>query len=191
MKDIFEILKESGIEVEADKQADIRRVFAENYKTINEHNQKFEKLTEQVNNANTAVAELKSRLEKAESVDVEALKQKISEFEAAEQKRKDDEAAENELKALKERFSSLKGDKKFLNEGTESWMFGEFKKALELEENKSKSDAEIYEAVTRDKNIYENPNQVVIPPAKASGDGNDSQRTATLMKAMGLKSKGE
>ena len=40
MRDIIDILKDNGIEVEADKQADIRKAFAENYKTINEHNKK-------------------------------------------------------------------------------------------------------------------------------------------------------
>lgn len=51
MKDFFEILKENGVEVEAEKQTEIRKAFAENYKTINEHNKKVEKLTEQLNSA--------------------------------------------------------------------------------------------------------------------------------------------
>lgn len=41
MKDIFEILRDNGIEVEAEKQQEIRKAFAENYKTINEHNKKM------------------------------------------------------------------------------------------------------------------------------------------------------
>lgn len=190
MKDIFEILKDNGIEVEEAHHADIRKAVAENYKTVNEHNKKVEKLTEQVNTANDTITDLKGKLEEAGKVDVKALQDKIKTYEDADKKRKDDEAAASELKALKDRFSPLKGDKTFLNEGTERWIFGEFKNALALDENKGKSDSEIYEAIIKDKNIYESPNKIIIPPVGASG-GDDSQRTATLMKAMGLKSKGE
>ena len=190
MKDIFEILKDNGIEVEADKQADIRKAFAENFKTVNEYNKKVEKLTEQLNSANDTITDLNTKLEDANKVDVKGLQDRIKEFEDAEETRKQNEAAAKETEALKTRFSSLKGDNKFLNEGTENWIFGEFKNALELEENKGKGDAEIYAAITKDKNIYENPNKMVNPPAGTPG-GKADQRTATLMKAMGLKSKGE
>lgn len=166
MKDIFEILKDNGIDVEAEKQADIRKAFAENYKTINEHNKRVENLTEQVNTANETITDLKGKLEDASKVDVKALQDKIKEFEDAEADRVQKENAQKETEALKARFSPLKGDNKFLNEGTESWMFSEFKNALTLEENKGKSDADIYAAITKDKNIYENPNgKFINPPA--------------------------
>ena len=85
MKDIFEILKENGIEVEADKQTDIRKAFAENYKTINEHNKKVDKLTEQVNTANDTINDLKGKLEDASKVDVEGMQKRLKEFEDAEE----------------------------------------------------------------------------------------------------------
>lgn len=172
MKDIFEILKDNGIDVETEKQADIRKAFAENYKTINEHNKKVEKLTEQVNTANDTITDLKGKLEDANQVDVKALQDKIKEFEDAEADRVQKENAQKETEALKARFNPLKGENKFLNEGTESWMFGEFKNALNLEENKGKSDAEIFAAITKDKNIYENPNtKFVNPPVGNQGGG--------------------
>lgn len=170
MKDIIEILKDNGIEVEEGKQTEIRKALAENYKTINEHNKKVEKLTEQVNTANETITDLKGKLDDASKVDVKALQDKIKEFEDAEADRVQKENAQKETEALKARFSPLKGDKKFLNEGTESWMFSEFRNALSLEENKGKSDADIYAAITKDKNIYENPNgKYTNPPA---GGGN-------------------
>lgn len=76
MKDIFEILKENGIEVEAEKQTEFRKAFAENYKTINEHNKKVEKLTEHVNTAKGTINDLKNKLEAACEVDVKALQDK-------------------------------------------------------------------------------------------------------------------
>ena len=191
MKDIIEILKDNGIEIEAEKQSEIRKSLAENYKTINEHNKKIEKLTEQVNTANETISDLKTKLEDASKVDVKALQDKIKEFEDAEADRKQKEAAQKETEALKARFSPLKGENKFLNEGTENWIFGEFKNALSLDENKGKSDADIYAAVTKDKNIYENPNNRLLSPPVGNLGGKDTQRTTTLMKAMGLKEKGD
>lgn len=165
MKDIFEILKDNGIDVETEKQADIRKAFAENYKTVNEHNKKVEKLTEQVNTANDTVKDLNEKLEDASKVDVKALQDRIKRFEDAEADRVKKENEQKETEALKARFSPLKGENKFLNEGTENWIFGEFKNALSLDENKGKSDADIYAAITKDKNIYESPNKrLVIPP---------------------------
>lgn len=169
MKDIFEILKEHGIEVETDKQADIRKSFAENFKTVNEYNKRVDKLTEQLNSANDTITDLNTKLEDASKVDVKGLQDRIKEFEDAEATRKQNEAAQKATDALKARFSPLKGDNKFLNEGTENWIFGEFKNALELEENKGKGDAEIYAAITKDKNIYENPNSKFVNPSAGGG----------------------
>lgn len=190
MKDIFEILKDNGIEVEESKHKDIRRTLNENYIAVNEHTKKVDALTNQVNTANDTITDLKGKLEDASKVDVQALQDKIKEFEDAEADRVKKENAQKEAEALKARFSPLKGENKFLNEGTENWMFDEFKNALSLDENKGKSDADIYAAITKDQNIYENPNKIVIQPTGNLGR-KDTERTATLMKAMGLKDKGE
>lgn len=40
MKDILEILKDNGIEVEESKHKDIRRALSKNYKTVNKFNNK-------------------------------------------------------------------------------------------------------------------------------------------------------
>ena len=154
---------------------------------------KLDKKTNELTEAQNTITKLNGEIEtlKANGADVKQLKQTIADYEAKEQKRTADEAAAKELEALKARFSPLKGDKVFLNEGTEKWMFEEFEKAIALEENKGKSDADIYEAIAKDKNIYENPNKIVTPPTRNLGGDDEAQRTATLMKAMGLKSKGE
>lgn len=169
MKDIFEILKDNGIEVEDSKHKDIRRSLNENYIAINEHTKKIDTLTEQVNTANGTITDLKAKLEDASKVDVKALQDKIQEFEEAEATRKKNEDAQKEAEALKARFSPLKGENKFLNEGTENWIFNEFKTALTLEENKGKSDADIFAVITKDKNIYENPNGKFINPPAGGG----------------------
>lgn len=179
MKDIFEILKGNGIEVPSEKQADIRRAVSENYKTVNEFNDKISKLDGQISTANTTISDLKSQLEDFKAVDVKALQDKIKEFEDAETARRQKETAAKELEALKNRFAPLKGDKSFLNEGTENWIFNEFQSALTLDENKGKSDQEIYDAVIKDKNIYENPNQIFKNPS--AGKSNNSKGDSAYM----------
>lgn len=185
MKDIFEILKDNGIEVAEDKHKDIRRALSENYKTINEFNNTTEKLNGQLTAANDTITGLKDQLKDLENVDVKALQDKIKKFEDAEAARIQKENTAKEHDALKARFAPLKGENKFLNEGTENWMFEEFKKAIALEENKGKSDAAVYEAVTKDKNIYENPNQKFINPPVGGGVGNNSDE-AKMRAVMGL-----
>jgi len=164
MKDIFEILKDNGIEVEESKHKDIRRAVSEHYKTIDEFNNKVGSLNGQLTTANDTITDLKGKLEDAEKVDVKGLQDRLKAFEDAENTRKQNETKAQELEALKARFNPLRKDKNFINEGTEKWMFEEFTKALALEENKGKSDTDIYEAIAKDKNIYENPNQVYRSP---------------------------
>lgn len=146
------------------------------------------KLADKINElkeANYTIEKLKKN-----SDEVESLKQTIADYEAKEKKRTDEERAANEEKAIKDRFLSLKGNHKFLNEGTEKWIFEEFKNALSLDENKGKSDSDIYAVVTKDKNIYENPNKKYInPPVGSVANADENQRTITLMKAMGIKEK--
>ena len=190
MKDIFEILKGFDITVPEDRHKDLRRALSENYVAINEHNLKIDNITTQLSTANDTITGLKSQLDEAKKVDVKALQDKIKEYEDAEADRIQKENIAKENNALKTRFAPLKGEKKFLNEGTEHWMFEEFKKAITLEENKGRSDADIFAEITKDKNIYENPNQLVIPPVGNPG-GQEDKRTTTLMKAMGIQEKGE
>ena len=151
---------------------------------------KLDKKNNDLSEAQNTITKLNSEIEtlKTNGADVEKLKQTIADYEAKEQKRVNDEKASKELEAIKARFSPLKGEKKFLNEGTENWIFGEFKNALTLEENKGKSDADIYEAITKDKNIYENPNQKFINPPADRSNGNDSDE-AQARAVMGLPTK--
>lgn len=136
--------------------------------------EKFEKKVTELQTANDTIKQLQG-----DGIDIEKMKQTIADYEAKEQKRLDDEKAANELNALKNRFAPLRGDKSFLNEGTENWIFSEFKAALALDKNKGKSDAEIYEAVTKDKNIYVNPNQRFEAPP--TGNKNSPKGNAAYM----------
>lgn len=125
--------------------------------------EKFDKKVVELQEANNTIKQLQN-----ENVDIERMKSTIADYRAKEQKRINEEKAAQKNASYKARFSPLKGNNKFLNEGTENWIFNEFVKALDSDENIGKSDAEIYEFVTKDKNIYISPNQQFISPPVGS-----------------------
>ena len=172
--------------LEADKSIKLANLADGKYVDKDKLDKKINELTE----AQNTITKLNGEIEtlKTNGADVEQLKHTIADYEAKEQKRTADETAAKELEAIKARFSPLKGDKAFLNEGTENWMFEEFRKAIALEENKGKSDADIYEAITKDKNIYENPNSKFVNPPADGGDGKISDE-AKARAVMGLPEK--
>lgn len=73
MKNIFEIMKEYGLELPEDKQKDFEKAFLENYKTISDYNVQVDKLTI----AEDKVKTLTTSLEKFKDVDVEKMNETI------------------------------------------------------------------------------------------------------------------
>ena len=89
MKNIFEIMKEYGLEVPADKQKDFEKAVLENYKTVTDYNNQTEKLTaanEKIKASDAATEELKKKLEDFGDADVSALKQQITDLEEEKKK---------------------------------------------------------------------------------------------------------
>ena len=83
MKNIFEIMKEYGLEVPADKQKDFEKAVLENYKTVTDYNNQTEKLAaanEKIKASDAATEELKKKLEDFGDADVSALKQQITDL---------------------------------------------------------------------------------------------------------------
>ena len=84
MKNIFDIMKEFGIEVPEDHRKDFEKAVLENYKTVKD----YEKQTDKLNKANetikandTAMKDLQTKLDEYKDVDVSALNQRISDLE--------------------------------------------------------------------------------------------------------------
>lgn len=84
MKNIFDIMKEFGIEVPEDHKKDFEKAVLENYKTMAD----YEKQTEKLNKANdtikasdTAMKDLQTKLDEYKDVDVSALNQRIVDLE--------------------------------------------------------------------------------------------------------------
>ena len=196
MKDLFTILADNQVEITDEQKSAIKKEFNENYKTIAEFNKKVDEIKtkdEELDAKGKAIDEMKTQIEALESdnAGIEDLKSKIADYEKAEQDRKDNAEKEKKIEGLKARFSPLKGDKNYFNEYVENGIFEEFCKALDDEANTGKSDAEIYEALTKDKNIYANPNQVVDIPGASSGGEKENDAIEKARAIMGLKKKGE
>lgn len=169
MQDLIDILKEEGIEVPEEKKDGLRQKHSKNYKAVAEFERKVNSLTDQLTTANATITDLKSK-----TTDVDALNQRIKDYEKAEQDRKDAEDKAKKTQQLKTRFDALKGDRTYLNEGTESWMFSEFQKAVADQNNASKSDSEIYENITKDKSIFTPKNERFKNPSA----GNSHHQTS-------------
>lgn len=84
MKNIFEILKEFGLELPEDKKKDFEKTVLDNYKTVSDYEKQKEKLTaaeDTIKVNDTALEDLKKQLEGFKDVDVSALNKRISELE--------------------------------------------------------------------------------------------------------------
>ena len=116
MKNIFEIMKEYGLEVPEDKKKDFEKAVLDNYKTVTDYDNQTKKLeaadaTIKANDA--AMAELKKQLEGFKDVDVTALNQRITDLETEKEtikKEYDDKIADRDFNdILKDSIASVKG----------------------------------------------------------------------------------
>ena len=116
MKNIFEIMKEYGLEVPEDKKKDFEKSVLENYKTVTDYDNQTKKLetADATIKANdTAMEELKKQLEGFKDVDVTALNQRITDLETEKnniKKEYDDKIAERDFNdILKDSITTANG----------------------------------------------------------------------------------
>ena len=116
MKNIFEIMKEYGLEVPDDNKKDFEKAVLENYKTVTDYDNQTKKLetADATIKANdTAIAELKKQLEGFKDVDVTALNQRITDLESEKEnikKEYDDKIADRDFNdILKDSIAVAKG----------------------------------------------------------------------------------
>lgn len=93
MKNIFEIMKEYGLEVPKDKQKEFETAVLENYRTMSDYEKQKDALDnagEKLKTAEETMADLKEKLEAYKDVDVSGLKQQIEDL-TEDMKKKDEE----------------------------------------------------------------------------------------------------
>jgi hypothetical protein len=91
MKNIYEILKEYGLEVPEDKKADFDKAWKDNYRTISD----YDKVVSQRDNYKTSLDDVSAQLEEFKDVDVKDLQGQITKLQG-DLKAKDDEYAAKE-----------------------------------------------------------------------------------------------
>ena len=109
MKNIFEIMKEYGLEVPGDKRKDFEKTLLENYKTVSDYEVQAEKLK----TAEGKVATLTASLDKFKDVNVDELNNTIATLQndlAAKDQELTDKLAERDFNdLLKESIAAAKG----------------------------------------------------------------------------------
>lgn len=116
MKNIFEIMKEYGLEVPEDKKKDFEKAVLENYKTQTDYDNQTKKLdaaNETVKANDTAMKDLQTQLDGFKDVDVTRLNKRISDLEEEKkniQKDYDSKIADRDFSDLvKESIAAAKG----------------------------------------------------------------------------------
>lgn len=90
MKDIIEILKEQGIEVPEDKQAEVRKALSGNYITQAEHERKIGKVETERDSLNEKLATAEDTLKGFDGVDVKDLQNQINDWKTKAEKAEQD-----------------------------------------------------------------------------------------------------
>lgn len=116
MKNIFEIMKEYGLEVPEDKKKDFEKAVLENYKTMTDYDNQAKKLdaaNETIKANDTAMKDLQGKLDGFKDVDVSGLNQRIKDLETEKaniQRDYDAKIADRDFNDLvKESISAVKG----------------------------------------------------------------------------------
>ena len=116
MKNIFEIMKEYGLEVPEDKKKDFEKAVLENYKTMTDYDNQTKKLdaaNEMIKANDTAMKDLQGKLDGFKDVDVSGLNQRIKDLEtenASIQKDCDAKIADRDFNDLvKESIAAVNG----------------------------------------------------------------------------------
>lgn len=120
-------------------------------------------LKQQVSDAKETITTLE-----ASKGDSAALQAELEKYRQAEQQRQKDEQAAAERAKMLERFKAAKGEKEFSSEYAEKGVMEAFSQALNDPANEGKGDAELFAALTKDKDgVFKSAH----PPVNMGGIG--------------------
>lgn len=153
-------LKEFGIEDKAviDKIMDLYGAGVEKAKADTET------LKNQMAEKDKAITELNEKIKAFDGTGetLKELQEKVATYEQKETERIEAEKQAQIDAELRQRFLANVGENKFKHEDIENGRFNAFKSALADEKFKGKGDAEIFAEVTKDMDLYVNPQQQKI-----------------------------
>ena len=153
-------LKEFGIEDKAviDKIMDSYGVGVEKAKADTET------LKSQMAEKDKAITELNEKIKAFDGTGetLKELQEKVQTYEQKETERQEAEKQAQIDAELKSRFMAVVGENKFKHADIENGRFNAFKESLAKDEFKGKGDADIFAEITKDMDLYVNPQQEKI-----------------------------
>lgn len=139
-------------------------VMAERGKEIAVSKAELEKAKADLKEKEMSVTELNEKI-KAFDGTGETLKELQDKVQTYEQKETERQAAEKQAQIdaeLKSRFMAVVGENKFKHADIENGRFNAFKESLAKEEFKGKGDSDVFAEITKDMDLYVNPQQEKI-----------------------------
>lgn len=144
-------------------EALIEKIMAENGKDVESAKAGVARQKEELAAANEALQKANETIAalEASKADADALQKQIDEYRQADEARKAEEKAAAERAELLERMDAAMGDRKLLHPRMRDLLAEDFKAALHDRANRGKSDAEIFDSITKDQGYFASQN----PPA--------------------------
>lgn len=131
----------------------LKKILDINSADIGKAKKDYTDLSTQLEDARTTIRQLNDA-----KGDYDDIKRQLGEYQTAEQQRRDAAVQAQKDAAVRTRFDKLSGERKYLNDFTKQGIFGEFKSAIEKEENVGKSDSDIFESIVKDREgIFASP----------------------------------
>lgn len=177
-------LEDLGVEKEI-----AEKIFAERSKEIEADKAKREKLETELKEKKESLENLSKEFEdlKSSNASAEEYKTKyealVADNEAKAKQAEADRVLAEKTAAINKRFEAVVGDKKFIHNAVREAYLKKFGEAIELEENKSKADADIFHEMTKDDRCFEGVKVEKLPggnPKSAIGGDKPLSRAAEL-----------
>ena len=150
-----------------------------------------EKLKTALAEKDEAITELNEKIKAFDGTEtkLKELTDKVATYEQKETERIEAEKQAQLDAELRQRFLANVGENKFKHEDIENGRFNAFKSALADEKYKGKGDAEIFAEVTRDMDLYVNPQQqtLTMPGGSITNTNLDGVEKAFLQRNPGIK----
>ena len=176
-------LEDLGVEKEV-----AEKIFAERSKEIEADKAKREKLETELKEKKESLDNLSKEFEdlKSSNASAEEYKTKyealVADNEAKAKQAEADRILAEKTENINKRFEAVVGEKKFSHNAIKADYLKKFGEALELEENKSLSDEQVFHNLVKDdKNAFEGVTAVKLAGGRPSGTGNGYSSVKEIM----------
>lgn len=176
-------LEDLGVEKEV-----AEKIFAERSKEIEADKAKREKLETELKEKKESLDNLSKEFEdlKSSNASAEEYKTKyealVAENEAKAKQAEADRILAEKTENINKRFEAVVGEKKFSHNAIKADYLKKFGEAIELEENKSLSDEQVFHNLIKDdKNAFEGVTAVKLAGGRPTGTGNGYSSVKEIM----------